>query len=173
MKYLKILCNLKNYGPKRDLRKVKFIVIHYTAGSHDTAVNEGNYFKNNAVKASAHFFIDRDGNIVMSVPMDRIAWSVGGKKYADCARTGGGKKYGICTNANSVSIELCAIAENDPSEKQIRACKECVAYIMEHCTGVVGAMQIIRHFDVNGKHCPARMMDNHKWNSFKARIIKT
>lgn len=173
MKYLKIPCNPRNYGSKRDHRKVKFIVIHYTAGTHDTAVNEGNYFKNHVAKASAHFFIDRDGNIVKSVPMDRVAWSVGGKKYADCARTGGGKKYGICTNVNSVSIELCAIADKDPSEKQIRACKECVAYIMKYCKSVVGAWQIIRHFDVNGKHCPARMMDEHKWNEFKARIIKT
>lgn len=172
MKYISIPCNPANYGKKRSHDDVYYIVTHYTAGTKDTAVNEGNYFKNNRVKASAHFFIDRDGTIVKSVPLNRVAWSVGGKKYSDCAKTGGGKFYGKCTNANSVSIELCAIADKDPSKKQIEATKKCIAYIMKHCKHVVGAWQIIRHFDVTGKKCPARMVDNHKWNEFKAKVIK-
>lgn len=173
MKYLKIPCNPANYGAKRSHDSVKYIVIHYTAGTKDTAENEGNYFKNNKVKASAHFFIDREGKIVKSVSLDRIAWSVGGKKYSDCSKTGGGKLYGICTNSNSVSIELCAIADKDPSDAQIKATKRCIAYVMKYCPNVVGAWQIVRHFDVNGKHCPARMIDSKKWNEFKAKVIKT
>ena len=43
-------------------KKNKYIVIHYTANDGDTAVNNGNYFKNNAVKASAHYFVDKTNN---------------------------------------------------------------------------------------------------------------
>ena len=30
--------------------------------------------------------------------------------------------------------------------------------------------RVVRHFDVNGKHCPAYLMDAGAWASFKARI---
>ena len=80
-----------NYGGKRALSDIKYIVIHYTANDGDTAVGNGNYFKNNVVKASAHYFVD-DTKIIQSVPDDYVAWSVGGKKYTDCAQTGGGKR---------------------------------------------------------------------------------
>lgn len=30
---------------------------------------------------------------------------------------------------------------------------------------------VIRHFDVNGKHCPAYFMNNDKWKQFKKRLI--
>ena len=29
---------------------------------------------------------------------------------------------------------------------------------------------VIRHFDVNGKHCPAPMMNSKVWAAFKARL---
>lgn len=163
-----IPCNPRNYNAtRRDRSRVKYIVIHYTAGTKDTAENEGNYFKHNRVGASAHFFIDRAGNVVQSVNMWQTAWSVGGKKYSDCKKTGGGKYYRKCTNSNSVSIELCAIADKDASPEQIKACKELVAYIRKYCKN---AKTIIRHFDVNGKHCPSRYMDSKKWKALKEAI---
>lgn len=163
-----IKCNPKNYGAVRSRDKVKFIVIHYTANKNDTAENNGNYFKNNAVKASAHFFIDREGNIVKSVPLNRIAWSVGGKKYPS---TKGAKYYGVCTNANSVSIELCDIVDKQPSEAQIQATIKCIKYIRKYCANIVSMSQIIRHYDVTGKLCPGSMIDTSKWNKFKARLV--
>lgn len=163
-----IPCNPRNYNAtRRDRSRVRYIVIHYTAGTKDTAENEGNYFKNNAVKASAHFFVDRAGNVVQSVNMWQTAWSVGGKKYSDCKKTGGGKYYRKCTNSNSVSIELCAIADKDASPEQIKATKELIAYIRKYCKN---AKTVIRHFDVNGKHCPARYMDSKKWKALKEVI---
>ena len=30
---------------------------------------------------------------------------------------------------------------------------------------------VIRHFDVNGKHCPAYLMDEQAWKKFRARIM--
>lgn len=164
MKYIKIPCNPANYGSRRSHNDVWYIVIHYTAGTKDTAENEGNYFARNKVKASAHFFVDRTGKIVKSVDLSRVAWSVGGKKYPN---TKGGKYYGKCTNNNSVSIELCAIADKDPSAKQIQAVRECIQYIQTHCPN---AKIIIRHYDVTGKLCPLRMVDENKWKEFKEQL---
>lgn len=169
MKIKKILAKSISYAPtKRNKKDIKYIVIHYTAGNNDTAVAEGNYFKNaNTRKAGAHFFVGQDGTIVKSIPMDRTAWAVGGSKYSDCDKTGGGKYYGKCTNANSVSIELCDNLNKDPSKAQVQAVKDLVAYIRKYCPN---ARTIIRHFDVTGKHCPARMMDKDKWVKFRGEI---
>lgn len=167
-----LLAHKTNYGQKRSRDIVDYIVIHYTAGNGDTAENEAKYFHNNAnLKASAHFFVGQDGHIIKSVPLNYVAWSVGGKLYNDTAKTGGGRLYKACTNLNSVSIELCDNLKKDPSEAQIKAVKKLIKYIHRYCKNTYSAACIIRHFDVNGKHCPARMMDNTKWNKFKARII--
>lgn len=157
-----------NYGGWRAHSSVKYIVIHYTAGNKDTAENEGRYFSRpHYPKTSAHFFIDRLGNVVKSVGLDHVAYSVGGKKYSDCGKTGGGKYYRKCMNSNSVSIELCDNLERDPSPEQIEAVKKTIFYIQKYCKN---AKTIIRHFDVNGKHCPARMMDKKKWGDFCEKL---
>lgn len=152
----------------RDYSAVRFIVIHYTAGRGDTAENEGNYFKNvNDRKAGAHFFIGQDGKVVKSIDLNRTAWSVGGSKYSSCSKTGGGVLYGICTNANSVSIELCDNVDKDPSKEQIKAVKQTIKFIRKYCPR---AKTVIRHFDVTGKACPARMVKSDKWAKFKNDI---
>ena len=115
------------------------------------------------------YTVDRDGNIVKSVPMNYTAWSVGGRKYSNCSKTGGGKKYSICTNSNSVSIELCDIVDREPSAKQIEATRWLIKYIRSH--GCKNATNIIRHFDVTGKPCPARYVDDKEWADFKKKII--
>lgn len=160
-----IKANSISYGNKRKLSSIKYIVIHYTANKGDTAENEGNYFKYvNTRQAGAHFFVGQDGEIVRSVPLKRIAWAVGGSKYPG---TKGGKYYGKCTNANSVSIELCDNLTKDPSEKQIAAVKETIAYIRKYCPN---AKTIIRHYEVTGKLCPGRMVEEKKWTWFYGKI---
>lgn len=101
-----LLANRKNYGNKRSLSTIRYIVIHYTVNDGDHDENNANYFSKNVVKASAHYFVD-DDSYTKSVPLSYVAWSVGGKKYPNCSKTGGGKYYGKCTNANSINIELC------------------------------------------------------------------
>lgn len=169
MKIEIIKASKHSYGAKRDKGTVQFIVIHYTGVKRDTARGEGAYFKSgNTRSAGAHFFVDRNGAIVKSVPMNYVAWSVGGSKYVNCNRTGGGQYYRICRNSNSVSIEMCDCVDRDPSEKQIAAVRWLIKYIRIH--GCKNAKSIIRHFDVTGKPCPARLTDNKKWREFKAKI---
>ena len=154
-----------SYGAKRDKKNVRYIVIHYTGVKGDTAVGEASYFAHgNTRAAGAHFFIDRKGNIVKSIPMNYTAWSVGGKKYPG---TKGAKFYGICRNSNSVSIELCDITDKQPSDKQTAATRNLVKYIKKECPN---AEYIIRHYDVTGKSCPATMISPTAWTKFKDKI---
>lgn len=152
----------------RKLKDVKAIVIHNTGNNGDTAENNAKYFANsNTRSAGAHYFVDQNGNVVKSILLKRAAWAVGGSKYKDCAKTGGGKYYGIFTNYNTVSIELCDIVKKEPSEKMIKAVKKLIKSIRKYCPN---AKQVIRHFDVNGKPCPAAMTDNAKWKEFLKAI---
>lgn len=163
MKYLK--AKPISYGSKRNKKNVLFIVIHYTGNKGDTAIGNASYFAyRNVWSVGAHFFVDRSGNVVKSIPMNFTAWSVGGKKITG---TKGGKFYGLCKNSNSVSIELCDIVDKLPSEKQIAAVKKLVKYIRKNCPN---AKTIVRHYDVTGKACPASMLGAATWADFKSKI---
>lgn len=159
--------NTNNFGGLRN--NIKYIVIHYTANDGDTAEGNGNYFANNNVGASAHYFVD-DDSIVQSVPDNRIAWSVGGKKYPD---TKGAAYYGKCTNNNSISVELCDTRKNgvyDFTEAALKNAADLVRLLMKKYN--VPIERVIRHYDVNGKICPKPFVENEKaWNEFKERLV--
>lgn len=167
----KIPAKSVSYSPiKRNRNNVYYIAFHGTGNDGDTAVANGNYYaKVNTRKAGAHFFIDQEGVKVKSIDLNRTAWAVGGKKYTDCATTGGGKLYGKVTNANSVSIELCDIVNKEPSDEMVRQAWNIIKYIRKYCPN---ALNIVRHFDVNGKHCPASMMTDEAWNKFQMRLLE-
>lgn len=157
-----------SYGNKRSLKSIKYIIIHYTGNSNDTAQANANYFAtSNKRQAGAHFFVDKLGNVYKSVNMNRIAWAVGGLYTKN---KGAGKYYGQCTNTNSVSIELCDCTKNT-SWTQMLTTRELVKYIQKKCPN---AKTIIRHWDVNGKECPAPMIgaNNDKWEKFHTFITK-
>ena len=149
------LANKANYGSTRSTSAIKYIVIHYTGNDGDSDEGNAKYFKNNVVKASAHYFVD-DDSITRSVHDNYVAWSVGGSKYGSCSATDGGKHYGKCTNANSISIEICDDVKNGivyPSAKTIQNALDLVKMLMKKYN--IPQENVIRHFDVTGKICPA------------------
>lgn len=159
------LANKSNYGSKRALSSIKKIVIHYTSNDGDKDENNGKYFAGNVVSASAHYFVDSD-SITQSVPDDYVAWSVGGKKYSNCNVTGGGKYYGIATNANTLNIEICDDVKNGvvyPSAATIQNAIEFTKVKMAQYS--LSKEDVIRHFDVTGKSCPAYWVDDTKWRA--------
>ena len=171
--FKKRLANRANYGSQRVLSKIKYIVIHYTANDGDSDEGNGNYFANNIVKASAHYFVDGD-SVTQSVPDDYVAWSVGDKKYSNCNKTGGGKFYGQCNNTNSISIEMCDEVKNgksDFSAATIENTIELTKTLMKKYN--VDISRVIRHFDVSGKPCPAPYVDAAKWKEFKNIITES
>ena len=106
--------------------KIKYIVIHYTANKGDTALANVKYFANNAIKASAHFFVD-ESSIYSSVPVFDTAYHCGGGLQGKH----GHAWYGICTNSNSIGIEMCLLDKNGKIRSgTVNNCVELVRYLM-------------------------------------------
>ena len=172
------IANKANYGAKRSLDKIKYIVIHYTANDGDTDENNGKYFANNIVKASAHYFVD-DDSVTQSVPDDFVAWSVGGGLQG----SGGHTFHKKCTNTNSISIELCDDVKNGvvyPSAKTIENAIALTKGLMKKYG--ISKECVIRHFDVTGKLCPVYWCGTSEkdvkwksefWNKLDGAVVGT
>lgn len=140
------IANRNNYGESRPTGDIEYLVIHYTANDGDTDENNGKYFKNNVVKTSAHYFVD-DDSVTQTVPDNYTAWHCGTK---------GTYRHKTCRNANSIGIELCDDVKNGkiyPSEKTIQNALELTKFLMKKYG--IPASNVIRHYDVTGKLCPA------------------
>ena len=173
MAYKYIKAKPISYGTERPYSAIKYIAIHYTGNKGDTAEGNARFFARygdgNTRNAGAHFFVGQDGEVVKSIPMKLTAWAVGG---FETNANGAASLYGICTNSNSVSIELCDNATRDPSAAQIKAVKELVKYIRKTCPN---ARTLARHWDCSGKQCPARRTgaNNKKWTNFVKQVDPT
>lgn len=164
------LANPRNYGGSRAASQIRYLVYHYTGNDGDMAANNAKYFQNNIVKASAHYFVD-DTTVWRSVPDLKVAWSVGGSKYANADKTGGGTMYGVITNTNSLSIEMCDTIRNgvyQASEATLANAAELGRELMEKYG--IPIENVYRHFDVTGKHCPSYLINAQKWAEFKKRL---
>lgn len=164
------LANPGNIGGPRDAGKIKYLVIHYTGNDGDRAANNAAYYQSSVIKTSAHYFVD-DTTVYRSVPDLTIAWAVGGEKWKDCGKTGGGRLYGVVTNTNSISIELCDTVRNgtyEAAEETLANAADLARTLMEKYN--IPLENVVRHFDVTGKHCPAYMMDEAVWEAFKTRL---
>mgnify|MGYP002551235799 FL=1 len=164
------LANPRNYGGSRAASQIRYLVYHYTGNDGDMAANNAKYFQNNIVKASAHYFVD-DTTVWRSVPDLKVAWSVGGSKYANADKTGGGTMYGVITNTNSLSIEMCDTIRNgvyQASEATLANAAALGRALMEKYG--IPIENVYRHFDVTGKHCPSYLVSAQKWAEFKKRL---
>lgn len=164
------LANSGNYGGSRNASQIRYLVYHYTGNDGDKAANNAKYFQNNIVKASAHYFVD-DTTVWRSVPDLKVAWSVGGSKYANADKTGGGTMYGVISNTNSLSIEMCDTIRNgvyQASEATLANAAALGRALMEKYG--IPIENVYRHFDVTGKHCPSYLVSAQKWAEFKKRL---
>lgn len=138
------IVNRGNYGNSRSLKDIKYIVVHYTGNDGDTDEGNANYFTNNVVQVSAHYFVD-DDSVTQCVPDNYIAWHCGAKQY----------KHKECRNANSIGVEICDDVKNGtiyPSQKTIANALEVVQWLMKKYN--IPQSNVIRHYDVSGKLCP-------------------
>lgn len=150
-------CNRANYGGKR--KRTKYIVVHYTSNHGDTAKNNADYFARERIKVSAHFFVD-EKEIWSSVPENYVAWHCGAKRY----------RHPKCRNANSIGVEICM---NDRAGElrmdSIEHAAQLVHKLMKRYQ--IPVENVIRHYDVTGKMCPAWMVqDNTLWRVFHEKI---
>lgn len=156
----KKLCNRTNYGGQRNLKDIKGIVIHYTGNDGDSDEGNGNFFANTANRgASAHYFVDND-SITSSVPDNYIAWHCGTKnKYY----------HSFLRNSNTIGVEICDEVKDGKiqfSDTTINNAVDLVKMLMK--TYNVPIENVVRHYDITHKCCPAPMVnDESKWRAFK------
>lgn len=159
-----------NYGSKRNTNVIKFLVYHYTSNDGDTDEANATYFHNNKVGASAHRFVD-DDSVTISVPDNYVAWAVGGGLQTNK----GHRYYKICTNTNSISIEMCDTIRNGKYEVSAKTRANAIALGKELIKKYgIKKEYVIRHFDVTGKLCPLYFVNDEKaWEDFKNELFKT
>ena len=157
-------CKVGYYGAKRNTSKIKYIVMHYTGNVKDTAISNAKYFHTSINRqASAHYFVD-ETSIYQSVQDNYVAWSVGGKPQSTFHPL-----YQICTNSNSISIEMCTSGDSEVSDKTINNAIELVKYLMNKYG--IDANHVTNHYHCNGKACPsASLRTGERWNSFINRL---
>lgn len=138
--------------PGIPLEKVKGIVIHYTANPGSTAQANRNYFEGlkdeHTTKASSHFVIGLDGEIIQCIPSTEIS-------YASNDR-----------NGDTLSIECCHPDETGKfTDKTYDSLVKLTAWLCNRFD--VPADEVIRHYDVTGKDCPKYFVENEDaWKQF-------
>lgn len=151
------LLDINEYSrPGIAIDKVNAIVIHYTANPGTTAKQNRNYFNglqtSKVTKASAHFVIGLDGEIVQCIPCNEMA-------YASNDR-----------NGDTISIECC---HEDSTGKFNQKTEDTLVHLTAWLLGRYGLTteDVIRHYDVTGKKCPLYYVENpDKWEQFKKEV---
>ena len=139
----------------------KYIVIHntdnYAAGAdaraHAKAQHDGNFSG-----YSAHVFVD-DKEAYQALPYNRGAWHVG-VNY-------GGRLFGVCSNHNSIGIEMCVQSGYNYEkafQNTVNVCKQ----LMKQYG--IDAAHVLQHYDVCAKNCPSTIRAKGDWNRFKRLI---
>ena len=147
-----------NYTPRQgQARTIQYIVVHYTANSGDTAQNNLDYFAREVTGTSTHYFVDR-ASVRQSVLDTDIAWHCGAERY----------QHPECRNSNSIGVEMCNSVGGVPEDVRDRT----AAFVRELMDKYgVPVENVLRHYDVTGKRCPAPWVDNPaEWMEFKKML---
>lgn len=138
--------------PAIALKKVDGIVIHYTANPGTSAIANRNYFEglkdSHVTKASSHFVIGLEGEVVQCIPSSEIAYASNDRNY------------------DTISIECCIEDESGKfNEATYDSAVHVTAWLVEHFG--LETEDVIRHFDVTGKECPKYFVDYPSaWDQF-------
>lgn len=146
--------------PGVPLKKIKDIAIHWVGNAGTTAQNNRNYFANLAdpasnpdgVKASSHFVVGLEGEIIQCIPIDE-------KSYCTNWR-----------NDDTISIEVCHPDwEGKFNDATYQSVVKLTAWLLEQFD--LTSENIIRHYDVTKKICPKYYVDHpDAWEQLKADV---
>lgn len=140
----------------KKLEQVNNIVIHYVGNPNTSAIANRNYFESlsdgQGSKASSHFVVGLEKEIVQCVPLAEIA-------YASNKR-----------NKDTISIEVCHPDETGKfSDSTYAKVVELSAWLCLRYR--LSADDLIRHYDVTGKICPKYYVENEDaWNKMKQDV---
>ena len=180
MKINKKLISVNHTQLRRSKRDIQWIVIHYVGALGDARANCA-YYGSGYVGASADFFVGHTGDIWQANDYYNFySWHCGGGYQSNWTKNGSGKYYGICTNRNSIGIEMCVHKRStrtmnamdsdwyfEPATEEAAA--ELVAYLMRELD--IDIDHVITHNMVNRKICPnPYVLDYGKWRGFLAKV---
>ncbi|MDD3174261.1 MAG: peptidoglycan recognition family protein, partial [Herbinix sp.] len=143
--------------PQTRLKRIKGIVVHYTANPGSTAENNRDYFEGLADKkttsVSSHYVIGLEGEVIQCIPLTEIA-------YASNDR-----------NDDTISIECCHPDETGKFNKATY--QSLVSLVSALCIEFdLTDSNIIRHYDVTGKLCPLYFVEHEDaWYAFKMEVM--
>ena len=144
--------------PQTALETINGIVVHYTANPGTTAIQNRSYFEGlkdkHTTKASSHFVIGIEGEIVQCIPSTEIS-------YASNER-----------NNDTLSIECCHKDESGQfTQETYDSLVELTAWLCGKFN--LPVENVIRHYDVTGKECPVYYVENEDaWERFKKDVQK-
>ena len=138
--------------PQLALTEINGIVVHYTANPGTSAQQNHDYFaglaQSHITKASSHYIIGLDGEIIHCIPNDEQA-------YASNNR-----------NSDTLAVECCHFDETGEFYMQTyQSLVHLVAWLMGRYD--IPVENVIRHYDVSGKSCPKYYVDHpDEWERF-------
>lgn len=138
------------------LERVDGIVIHYTANPGTSAQSNRDYFEglkdSHTTKASSHFIIGLDGEIVQCIPCSEWA-------YASNER-----------NRDTLAIECCISDESGAfTQKTYDSLVELVSWLCFRYR--LTEKNLLRHYDVTGKNCPKYFVEQpDEWETFREDV---
>ena len=133
----------QNYSPnfstrRRNPKKIKYIVYHYTGmRSESKAIKR---LTDDRAKVSCHYFIKRNGQIILMVPELYEAWHAGKSKW----------KKDISLNRNSIGVEITNKGHDfgyqSYSKKQILSLIKLTKYLIKKYK--IKSSNILGHSDI-------------------------
>ncbi len=142
--------------PGTKTERINGIVIHYTANPGSTDMQNRNYFEglkdSHITKASSHFIVGLDGEIVQCIP----TWE---EAYASNDR-----------NPDTVSIETCHPNEDGKyTQATYKSMVQLTAWLCKKFD--LTEKDVIRHYDITGKICPKYFVeDEAAWEKFREDV---
>lgn len=151
------LLTVSSYSrPGIELDEVNGIVVHYVGNPGTTAYQNRNYFENlkttKKTKASSHFIVGLEGEIVQCIPTAEMAY---------CSNE---------RNDDTIAIEVCHPKENGKfTEETYESLVHLTAFLC--CKYDLDTDSLLRHYDITGKLCPKYYVEHEgKWIQFKEDV---
>lgn len=158
--------------PGNKLECVKKVINHYTANPGASAFNHYKYFgstlvaQNNKLPprkrrhASAHIFVDKE-EAYLIIPLDEVAYAANDGTFRGIPE--------LRPNANyrSISVELCIEKDGTFHPETVKRAAQINTYLCEKFN-LDPMKDIVRHYDVTRKNCPAPWVRNpQEFTNFK------
>lgn len=170
--YQEKFINVNEYSrPGMKLTQVRKLVLHYTANNGAGAENHYKYFGNLKDRyASAHIFVDKDEALNI-VPLNEVAYHANDiQKYVNGQPYRGVSELKPNANYLSIGVEMCLEKDGSFHKDTIERTENvfvelCKKFKLDPIT------DIVRHFDITSKNCPAPWVkDTDKFIDFKKAV---